>query len=426
MKKILIIDEAEAFRSLAEKLCIQNNLEPHLAINGLDGHSKMLNIVPDLIIMEKDLTRMDSLELLSKKKSNPNTTHIPVIFVSKEAPDKDFLIKTIPLGVKKFLKKPMGMEALIIGISDILHIDTEVDQSPCVLEVRLNENILFVEVAMGLNRNRLEVVKFRIAELIKLHRVKNPLVLLMLTDIPFAISDRQKLTSLIQYCMEGANIDDTKIRVLTPSKDIKRFLNTHLELYDILVENSLDKIMYGFVRKTKDDLLFSKNKTHEDESINVNYRSEGLNAVNESDLNSSGTKTATKKIISSTHLPEDKKKIAIVDDDKVVHAIVKSVFKTFDWEICCYMGGSDFLKEPEINDFDLVILDLLMPGVDGFEVLEKMDKTMFRKTIVLTSSTQRNDVMKVLSYGIRNYSVKPINGESIKVKAFEILKGQKV
>lgn len=412
MKKILIIDEAEAFRKLAEKLCIQNNLEPHLAINGLDGNSKMLSIIPDLIIMEKDLTRMDSLSILAKKKSNPNTSHIPVIFVSKEAPDKNFLMQTIPLGVKKFLKKPMGMETLIEAISDVLHIDADVDKSPCVLEVRLNENILFVEVAKGLNRNRLEVVKFRIGELIKLHRVKNPLVLLMLTDIPFGISDRQKLTSLIHYCMEGANIDDTKIRILTPSKDIKKFLNTHLELYDILVENSLDKIMYGFVHKTKDDLLFTKNKSHEDESININYRSEIINSDNSSD----GMAIETDSSVVSS-----KKRIAIVDDDKVVHAIVKSVFKQLDWEICCYLGGEEFLKEPEINDFDLVILDLLMPGVDGFEVLENMDKDMFRKTIVLTSSTQRNDVMKVLSFGIRNYSVKPINGESIKMKALEIL-----
>lgn len=423
MKKILIIDEAEAFRKLAEKLCIQNNLEPYLAINGLDGNSKMLSVIPDLIILEKDLTRMDSLAILSRKKLNPNTAHIPVIFVSKETPDKNFLMQTIPLGVKKFLKKPMGVETLLSAISEVLHINTEVDQSPCVLEVRLNENILFVEVAMGLNRNRLEVVKYRIAELIKLHKVKNPLVLLMLTDIPFAISDRQKLTSLIHYCMEGANINDTKIRVLTPSADIKKFLNTHLELYDVLVENSLDKVMYGFVRKSKDDLLFSKNKTHEDESINVSYRTENPGAVNEVDKESRVVSDCSHKIHQDI---DEKKKIAIVDDDKVVHAIVKSVFKQFDWEISCYMSGEDFLREPEINDFDLVILDLLMPEVDGFEVLSRMDKEMFRKTIVLTSSTQRNDVMRVLSFGIRNYSVKPINGESIKMKAFEILKGQKV
>ena len=184
--------------------------------------AKCLNIIPDLIIMEKDLTRMDSFSILNRKKSNPNTSHIPVIFVSKDAPDKNFLMKTIPLGVKKFIKKPMEMETLLVSISDILHINTDVDKTPCVLEVRLNENILFVEVAMGLNKNRLEVVKYRIAELIKLHRVKNPLVLLMMTDIPFGLSDRQKLTSLIHYCMEGANIDDSKMRVLTPSLEIKK------------------------------------------------------------------------------------------------------------------------------------------------------------------------------------------------------------
>ncbi|QEN04893.1 response regulator [Thiospirochaeta perfilievii] len=414
MKKILIIDEAEAFRKLVEKLCIQNDLEPYLAINGLDGNSKILSIIPDLIIMDKDLTRMDSLSVLARKKNNPNASNIPVIMVSKDTPNKSFLMQTIPLGVKKFIKKPIEMESLLVAISDVLHINTEVDQTPCVLEVRLNENILFVEVAMGLNRNRLEVVKFRIAELIKLHRVKNPLVLLMLTDIPFGLADRQKLTSLIHFCMEGANIDDTKIRILTPSKEIKKYLNTHLELYDILVENNLDRIMFGFVRKTKDDLLFSQNKSHEDEAITVNYRSE--NKEQDSD-------SATDSDLGFT-IEDEKKKIAIVDDDKVVHAIVKSVFKKFDWEICCYLDGDDFLKESHINEFDLIILDLLMPGVDGFRVLDTISKDLYKKTIVLTSSTQRNDVMKVLSYGIRNYSVKPINGESIKIKAFEILKNR--
>lgn len=413
MKKILIIDEAVAFRNLAEKLCYHNNLEPYLAINGLDGNSKILSIIPDLIIMEKDLTRMESLVLLNKKKQNPNTTNIPVILVSKSVPDKNFLIKTIPFGVKKFIKKPMDMESLTTAISEILHINTEVDNTPCVLEVRLNENVLFVEVAMGLNRNRLEVVKYRIAELIKLHKVKSPQVLLMMTDIPFSLADQQKLTSLIHFCMEGAHIDDTKIRVLTPSKQIKRFLNGHTGLYDVVVEDSLDKVMFGFVRKTKNDLLFTQNETHVDEAINVTYRSEDQNHGTEPSKSNGENK-------------KEKIKVAVVDDDKVVHAIIKSVFKSLDWDMCYYLSGDAFLKEPHIDEFDLVILDLLMPETSGFDVLSNINKSMFDKIIVLTSSTQRNDVMKVLSFGIKSYSVKPINGEGIKLKAFEILKKQKV
>lgn len=413
MNKILIIDESKAFRDMAEKLCVQNNLEPHLAINGLDGNSKILRIIPDLIIMENELTRMDCITVLNKKKQNPNTTNIPVIFVSKSAPDKSFLIKTIPFGVKKFLKKPMGMETLLIAISDILHIDTEIDSTPCVLEVRLNENILFVEVAMGLNRNRLEVVKYRIAELIKLHKVKFPLVLLMMTDIPFGLADRQKLTSLIEYCIEGAGVDDTKIRVLTPSSEIKIFLNTHTTLYDILVEDSLENVMDGFVNKSRSDLLFTQNETHKDESINVNYRSEDQGTFSRfEDKNDN-------KVI-------EKMKVAVVDDDKVVHAIIKSVFRLQDWDMCYYLSGSAFLEEPHIDEFDLVILDLIMPEVSGFDVLSVIKKEMFDKIIVLTSSTRRHDVMKVLSYGIKNYSVKPINGEGIKLKALDIINNKRV
>ena len=114
-----------------------------------------------------------------------------------------------------------------------------------------------------------------------------------------------------------------------------------MELYDILVENSLDKVMSGFVNKTKNDLLFNQNVSHQDESINISYRSENKSS---SDAINNKNKNVKKSIT------EEKKKIAIVDDDKVVHAIVRSVFKQFDWELCCYKNGADFLSEPHINE----------------------------------------------------------------------------
>lgn len=413
-KKILIIDESEAFGNLVKELCLKNNLESHWAINGLDGNNKIRSVQPDLIIIDTELTRMDSFSVLKNKKSNPNTSDIPVILVSRENPNKDLLLKTAAYGVKKFLKKPLGMEVLMAAISEVLHISTDIDNSPCVLEVRLNENIIFVEVAMGLNKNRIEVVKFKIAELIKLHRVKNPQILLMMTDIPFNMSDRTKLTDLIHYCIEGAHIEDVKLRVLTPSEEIKSFLNSHLEFYDIKVEDSLEKVMYGFVNKTKDDLLFTGAGKHENETINATYRTTDQDSNSEAGVHAADD---------THHQPIYN--IAVVDDDKVVHAIVKSVFKSFPWNIYYFSSGEDFLKGANIYELDLVILDLIMPGMNGFDVLTEIEKSQYNKIVVLTSSSQRNDVMKVLSFGVKNYMVKPINGESLKGKAFELLKKQK-
>lgn len=409
-KKLLIIDESEAFGNLVKELCIKNSLESHWAINGLDGNNKIRSVLPDLIIIDTDLSRMDFMTVLKNKESNPNTSHIPVILVSREVPNKNLLVKTASFGVKKFLKKPIGMEQLLSAISEVLNINTEVDNTPCVLEVRLNENIIFVEVAMGLNKNRLEVVKYKIAELIKLHRVKTPQVLLMMTDIPFNMADRIKLTSLIHFCIEGARIDETKLRILTPSEEIKSYLNSHLEFYDIKVEDSLEQVMRGFVNKSKDDLLFSGADKHEDEAINATYRTKDQDGSPHKNVEAS----------------EDGKRqvfnIAVVDDDKVVHAIVRSVFKPFNWDMHYFSSGEDFLKGADVHKLDLIVLDLIMPGMSGFDVLSQIDQSMYGKIIVLTSSSQRNDVMKVLSYGVKNYMVKPINGESLKTKAFEILK----
>ena len=92
MKKVLVIDESNLFRDFLKHKLEEYGLEVVVAVNGLDGTAKMHSEMPDLIIMDYYLSRTPSLELLEKKKSDPNIANIPVIMASTKI-DKAILVE---------------------------------------------------------------------------------------------------------------------------------------------------------------------------------------------------------------------------------------------------------------------------------------------------------------------------------------------
>lgn len=117
-------------------------------------------------------------------------------------------------------------------------------------------------------------------------------------------------------------------------------------------------------------------------------------------------------------------KIAIVDDDLVIRQLVKTAFKTFQWQLDLYANGKvfiDTITEKE-KQYDLIFLDLMMPELDGFGVLEYFKKnSITTPTIVFSSVSQKETILKAIAYGIRSYISKPLKPDIIKRKTAEIL-----
>ena len=79
-------------------------------------------------------------------------------------------------GIKKIIPKPLKIDQLFTAITDILHIEFEIDNTPCILEARVNDNIIFIEIAQGLNREKIDLLKYKIQELIALYNLTYPKV----------------------------------------------------------------------------------------------------------------------------------------------------------------------------------------------------------------------------------------------------------
>ncbi|MEI6876981.1 MAG: response regulator, partial [Spirochaetota bacterium] len=146
-KKILIIDESDLFRGyLKERLSEHFDIE--VAINGLDGVSKLRTTMPDLMIIDHNLTRKTCKEVLEEKNRSPNSANIPVILTSQKI-DKNRLLELVSFRIKKVFMKPIKMDSLFETLGEVLGVKLAVDQTPCIIEAHVNDNIVFVEIAKG-------------------------------------------------------------------------------------------------------------------------------------------------------------------------------------------------------------------------------------------------------------------------------------
>ena len=64
--------------------------------------------------------------------------------------------------------------------------------------------------------------------------------------------------------------------------------------------------------------------------------------------------------------------IAVVDDDFVIQELVKTTFGAISASVSAFQSGGEFVEAAKTNGYDLVFLDILMPGMDGFQVLARL------------------------------------------------------
>lgn len=116
--KILIVED-----SLTQALLLQNSLEDHhmsvsLAKDGLEGLQKMEEVLPDLVISDIEMPRMNGYEFCKRVKEHPNFKHIPVIILTNLSDPMD-VIRGIECGCDSFLTKPCEINILLSTIYDV-------------------------------------------------------------------------------------------------------------------------------------------------------------------------------------------------------------------------------------------------------------------------------------------------------------------
>jgi DNA-binding response OmpR family regulator len=96
--------------------------------------------------------------------------------------------------------------------------------------------------------------------------------------------------------------------------------------------------------------------------------------------------------------------ILIVEDEIAINELIKKNLQLVGHQCTSVFDGKSAISEIQSHPYDLIILDIMLPGLDGFEVFEKMKET---PTIFLTARTSLSDRVKGLSMGADDYLTKP-------------------
>lgn len=123
-----------------------------------------------------------------------------------------------------------------------------------------------------------------------------------------------------------------------------------------------------------------------------------------------------------------KTRLLVIDDNKELVSMIKEYFKTHA-EIEVVMDANDGVEglkliENRKDEFDIAILDLIMPNKDGLSVLETIrKKNIDCKIIVLTSYNTPDVIRKVSEYGVNYYILKPFELSDLEKRVIEISEG---
>lgn len=103
-------------------------------------------------------------------------------------------------------------------------------------------------------------------------------------------------------------------------------------------------------------------------------------------------------------------KILLAEDEVDLNNVVTRYLKKNGYSVDSVLDGEEALDYLEYGEYDLVILDIMMPKVDGFEVIKKLrDKGNHTSVLMLTARDSADDKVKGLDLGADDYIVKPFD-----------------
>lgn len=114
-------------------------------------------------------------------------------------------------------------------------------------------------------------------------------------------------------------------------------------------------------------------------------------------------------------------KILVVDDETAIRMAIKEFAEFHGYEVSQAADGYEAVELCRKKEFDLIILDIMMPGMDGYQAYEKIRKMKEIPALMLSAKSQEYDKLRGFELGIDDYVVKPFSIKELMARVKVIL-----
>ena len=116
------------------------------------------------------------------------------------------------------------------------------------------------------------------------------------------------------------------------------------------------------------------------------------------------------------------KKVLVVDDEKLIVKGIKFSLEQDEMEVTAAYDGEEALELAKNNEFDIILLDVMLPGLSGFDVCQAIREFSDVPIIMLTAKGEDMDKILGLEYGADSYIPKPFNILEVKARIKAIIR----
>ena len=416
MKKVLIIDSHQLFRDFLKQKLSVDQIEVTLTQENRDSYPKMLTLLPNLVILDMGEDRVEEMAFLEKKLGDPNTASIPTIITGPSA-EKSSIAALAKYGVIKYFAKPIQFDVFFEAIGKVLHIPLSMDTTPSVLDLHRNNSIIFIELAVGLNREKIALLQYKLTEMIETEELESPKILVMLTNVELTFVDGYNLEFLLDNILACPKVHTKHVKILSLSPFLKDFLDGHEAYNGIEMSNNLPKVLNSLIDTT---ITSSVSDLITDRILTSSYLDGDSSSVETRFFSDTNSDPEALKAADGTVL-----NIAIIDADLKSLAMSKTAFEGYGANVYAYNSSQSFLADYKAEKFNLVVLDVVLPDNSGLNILAQLRREFNSPPVIVYSPPlQREWVVKILQSGAKTYIVKPQKPNVLVQKSLSLLKGE--
>lgn len=376
-KTILIIEDDKGFSKILSDFAKGRNIKPFVAHLGKDGLALMKEIKPSAVLLDINLPDISGWDVLEQIKKDETIKNIPVHIMSAYQIDP----KRRGLAEDKYLPKPVTLENLDKAFLNIGSQNNNTIKKVLIVEDNEVESLAVKELLHAHDINS-EIANNGEQALKKLKKGQYDCIILDINmpgmggyDILNSLKSDKKMSQIPVIVYSGKDFTEEE-------------------------EFKLKKHVSAIVLKTD----YSYKRLMDEVKLFLHKVQERLPAPTDSKLYRSDESLKNKKVL-------------IVDDDSRNIYALYNAFETEEMEIVVANNGIEALnKLKEHKDVNIVLMDIMMPEMDGLECTMKIREIPhFHHTpiIALTAKAMKEDREKCLKAGASDYVTKPVNVEKL-------------